>query len=66
MNVMEFDIVQVDPKVETFGGCLLVVTSIGKDWLQGYVQAPGQGQAYIRLRFSDVQHTHGHAIWSAE
>lgn len=60
------DIVQVNPEVETFGACMVVVTDI-KDWgIQGYVQNAGvNGQAYIRLAFEDVERTGGKAVWVA-
>jgi hypothetical protein len=51
MNVDVHDVVQIDPAHdEVFGGCLLVVTEV-KGWgVQGFVQVPGQGQAYYRVR----------------
>ena len=59
------DIVQVDPGVETFGGCMVVVTEV-KPWgIQGYVQSAGvEGQQYIRLEFQNFELTGGKAIWS--
>ena len=61
------DIVQVDPGVETFGGCMVVVTEV-KSWgIQGYVQSAGvEGQAYIRLKCQDYEATGGKAIWRIE
>jgi len=58
------EIVQVDPNVETFGGCLVVVTE-PKEWgIQGYVQNAGSnGQAYIRLKFKDIEPTGGMVAW---
>ena len=58
------DIVQVNPDVETFGACMIVVTEI-KSWgIQGYVQSAGlNGQAYIRLPFKDIERTGGKAVW---
>lgn len=60
----EGDIVQVDPSVEVFGGCLVVVTE-PKPWgIQGYVQSAGvPGQQYIRLRFGQIRATGGKAPW---
>jgi hypothetical protein len=60
------DIVQVDPKLEVFGACLVVVTEV-KPWgIQGYVQNAGQeGQAYIRLKWDDFEPTGGTAVWVA-
>jgi hypothetical protein len=58
------DIVQVNPGVETFGGCMVVVTEL-KDWgVQGYVQNAGvSGQAYIRLKTNEFEPTSGKAVW---
>ncbi len=60
-------IVQVDPRVDTFGACMGVVTEM-KSWgVMGYVQSAGvSGQQYIRLKFEDVEDTGGAAIWIAE
>ncbi len=60
-------IVQVDPRVDTFGACMVVVTEM-KSWgVMGYVQSAGvSGQQYIRLKFEDVEDTGGAAIWIAE
>lgn len=61
------DIVQVDPAKEVFGASMVVVTEI-KSWgIQGYVQNAGQeGQAYIRLKFGEFEHTGGKAVWVAQ
>lgn len=58
------DVVQVDPRVDVFGGCMVVVTEV-KSWgVQGYVQSAGVlGQQYIRLKFADVEATGGQAKW---
>jgi hypothetical protein len=60
------DIVQVNPEKEMFGACLVVVTEV-KSWgIQGYVQnASVAGQAYIRLKNEDFEHTGGTAVWIA-
>jgi len=62
--IREGDIVQVNPEREMFGGCMVVVTEV-KPWgIQGYVQNAGQdGQAYIRLKHEDFEHTGGQAVW---
>lgn len=62
--IREGDIVQVNPEREMFGGCMVVVTEV-KPWgIQGYVQNAGQdGQAYIRLKHEDFEHTGGKAVW---
>jgi hypothetical protein len=55
------DIVQVDPSHE-WGGCLVVITE-PKGWgVQGFVQIPKGGRAYIRLN-NDVIECVGHAVW---
>lgn len=61
------DIVQVNPEVDTFGGCMVVVTEV-KSWgIQGYVQSAGvPGQQYIRLNWKDIEPTGGRAVWVAE
>ena len=58
------EIVQVNPSVETFGGCLVVVTEV-KSWgIQGYVQSAGvNGQQYVRLKKSDFAVTGGNVEW---
>lgn len=58
------DIVQVNPEVEVFGGCMVVVTEI-KPWgIQGYVQSAGvPGQQYIRLKTQQIEATGGRAVW---
>lgn len=63
----EGDIVQVDPNVECFGGCMVVVTEPKSFGVQGYVQSAGiQGQQYIRLKFQDIKPTGGKAVWIVE
>jgi hypothetical protein len=55
------DIVQVVP-THKWAGCLIVVSEI-KSWgIQGYVQMPLQGQAYIRLKFEEIEKV-GEAIF---
>jgi len=58
------DIVQVNPEVECFGGCMVVVTEL-KPWgIQGYVQSAGvPGQQYIRLKTEQIEATGGKAVW---
>lgn len=64
MEINEDDIVQIDPSVDTFGGCLAVVTEV-KSWgFQGYVQSAGvPGQQYIRLKHGQYKPTGGKAVW---
>lgn len=62
------EIVQVDPSVPVFGGCLVVVTEV-KDWgIQGYVQNAGDniGQTYVRLNWDKFENTCGSVVWSVE
>jgi hypothetical protein len=61
------DIVQVNPELDTFGGCMVVVSEV-KSWgIQGYVQNAGQdGQAYIRLKTEHFEPTGGRAVWVAQ
>lgn len=63
----EGDIVQANPSVETFGGCMVVVTEV-KEWsIQGYVQSAGvPGQQYVRLKTGDFELTGGRAVWVAQ
>lgn len=66
-STQPFDIVQVDPTKEIFGGCMVVVTEV-KSWgIQGYVQSAGvPGQQYIRLKYDDFAQTGGRAVWIAQ
>ena len=59
------DVVQIDPEhdPECFGGSLLIVTEV-KSWgVQGYVDIPGEGQAYYRVAFDKIANTGGKAVW---
>lgn len=48
------DVVQLVPS-HAWGGCLIQVTEI-KSWgIQGYVQMPLQGQAYIRVNKGEFE-----------
>ena len=67
MTLEKHDIVQVEPSVPTFGGCMVVVTEVKAWGIQGYVQNAGQeGQAYIRLKHEDFVATSGKAVWAVE
>jgi hypothetical protein len=58
------EIVQVAPHVETWGGCMVVVTESKSFGIQGYVQSAGvPGQQYIRLKHDDIERTGGMAVW---
>lgn len=66
-DIQIHDIVQIDPAVEMFGGCMMVVTEV-KSWgVQGYVQSAGvDGQQYVRRKWSEIEQTGGRAIWVVE
>ena len=56
------DIVQVGLDHE-WVGCLVVVTEV-KTWgIQGYVQVPMQGAAYVRLKNEDFEKV-GEAVYT--
>jgi hypothetical protein len=61
------DVLQIDPAVEMFGGCMLVVTEV-KPWgVQGYVQSAGvPGQQYVRKTWEEIEPTGGKAVWVAK
>jgi hypothetical protein len=60
------EIMQISPEStnEAFRACLLVVDE-PKPWgCQGYVQNAGQeGQAYVRVKWEDMEPTGGMAQW---
>lgn len=60
------DIVQVNPEVEVFGGCMVVVTEV-KSWgVQGYVQSAGiEGLQFVRLSHEKFEPTGGVSVWVA-
>lgn len=58
------DIMQINPAVDVFGGCMMVVTEVKKWGVQGYVQSAGvDGQQYVRKKWEDIEHTGGKAAW---
>lgn len=64
MKYEKGDLVQVNPDVEVFGGCIVCVTEPKDFGVQGYVQSAGvPGQQYIRLKFKDIEPTGGKAVW---
>lgn len=66
MNELQIgDIVQIDPSMDGFGGCLAVVNDIkSDDRVMAYVQNAGQqGQAYIYLNKDKCEPTGGRAVW---
>lgn len=59
------DIVQIDPSMDVFGGCLAVVHELKDSGrVMAYVQNAGQkGQAYIFLNKDKYAPTGGRAVW---
>jgi hypothetical protein len=59
------DIVQLDPSIDVFGGCLAVVNEVNDSGrVMAYVQNAGQqGQAYIFLHKGKYEPTGGRAVW---
>jgi hypothetical protein len=57
------DIVQVRPD-RNWGACLVIVTEL-KSWgIQGFTPMPPDGgQAYIRLKWEDIEPTGGKAVY---
>lgn len=65
MELQVGDIVQIDPSVETFGGCLATVNEVSGSRVMAYAQVPGGGQAYIYLQPGKFALTGGVAKWVA-
>ena len=66
MNELQIgDIVQIDPSMDGFGGCLAVVNKVKDSGrVMAYVQNAGeQGQAYIYLNKGRYEPTGGRAVW---
>ena len=60
------DIVQINPEMEVFGGCLAVVDEIKNTpgRVRAYIQDAGQeGQAYVFLNQEEYEPTGGRAVW---
>lgn len=56
------DVVQLNPKLDKFGGCFMIVTE-PKSWgAQGYVTVPGKGIAFYRANTEDMVKI-GEAQW---
>lgn len=64
MDYMVGEIVQINPSVEMFGGCMMVVTE-PKEWgAMGYIQSAGvPGQQYVRIKSENLERTGGLAPW---
>lgn len=58
------DVVQINPEVDGFGGCLILVTEVRTWGVQGFVQVPCGGQAHYRAKFDQIEHTGGRAVWA--
>lgn len=56
-SIKENSVVQINETgQEGWVGCLVQVTEV-KSWgIQGYVQSPMQGQAYIRLKWEQIDY----------
>jgi hypothetical protein len=61
MTVERGDIIQIRPDAH-WGGCLLLVEEV-KSWgIQGYVEIPMKGRAYLRVPHEDYEIV-GRASW---
>lgn len=49
------DVVQLSPDCGNFAGCFMIVTEPKSFGAQGFVQVPGQGQAYYRATFERME-----------
>jgi hypothetical protein len=61
MDIEVNDIVQIVPE-HKWAGSFAIVTEVKKWGVQGYVPIPMEGQAYIRLKFKDIEKV-GRAIF---
>jgi hypothetical protein len=52
-KINRFDVVQFK-LAHKWAGCLMVVTEIRTLGVQGYVQVPERGRAYIRAGFDEI------------
>lgn len=63
MNFKPNDIVQIDPKINLrenplmagYQGCLVIVTEVHKDWLEGRIIIPQQEPFKINLSFKFIK-----------
>lgn len=62
------DIIQLDPGMDTFGGCLATVHELRDDGrLMVYIQSAGvQGQQYLFVRPGQYQPTGGQVVWAID
>lgn len=58
------DIVQLNPNMRNFGGCLMTISEIKSFGYQGYCSIPGEERrlAYSRWEFKDCEYI-GHCVW---
>lgn len=69
------DVVQVRPKKEGYGGCLVIVDEPKSFGCQGFILLPGEFyvgnmtaldlRVYVRIKFEDMEYI-GHAKWIDE
>ena len=64
-NIKVHDVVQVDPEVDRFGGCLVIVTELKAFGVQGFVEVPAEGRAFIRLKWDQIERI-GQAVWAPD
>lgn len=61
-----YDIVQVNPEKDIFGGCFAVVSQVKENGrIMAYVQDTcKKGQAYVFLSKGEYANTGGQAVWA--
>jgi hypothetical protein len=61
-----YDIVQVNPEKDIFGGCFAVVSQVKENGrVIAYVQDTGKkGAAYVFLNKGEYANTGGQAVWA--
>lgn len=66
MHVEQGDIVQVrgDLGPDKWAACLVVVTEVRPWGIQGYTTIPRGGNAFIRLKYEDIEQTRGRVVWA--
>lgn len=63
-NLRKGDIVQANPETTEWGPSLVVVSEVKAFGIQGYTHVPrSQGDAFIRLKWADIETTGGRAVW---
>ena len=56
-------IVQANPEICEWGPSLVIVTGLKRWGVTGYTHIPFQGDAFIRLKWADIEVTGGVAVW---